>query len=48
MYKWLLNDNGFASPPAKNVATMLYYVGNLSDDPAIKGNIDYAKKYYTD
>ena len=31
MYKWLLNDNGWARPPVKNIATMLYHVGTLSD-----------------
>ena len=31
MYKWLLNDNGWARPPVKSIATMLYHAGTLSD-----------------
>ena len=47
MYKWLLNDNGFVAPPSKNIATMLYYVGTLSNDTQIKNDISKASKYYT-
>lgn len=31
MYKWLLNDNGWARPPVKSIATMLYHAGTLRD-----------------
>ncbi len=44
MYKWLLNDNGFAVPYTKSIATELYYAGTLSDNQDIASSENSA--YY--